>query len=305
MRENWPYRILALLLAFACWYLVTGQDKVETWIEIPVEIVNTPKDLVVQSGVPSRINVRVRGSKPMLRGLDARSLAYSLNLATLTPGTNVVTIEPGKVSVPKAVEVIEIDPARLTVEADRLVRRRVPVEPRWQGDVAEDYELLEAVADPLVVQLEGPERLVEPLKSVPTLPLTGNVTSAGAMVRDLGLDLPREIQANPASVRVHFRFAERTRQMWLKIPIRVLPENSSAAASAQVKPATVQVQVEAPVSIAREKDFRERFSAFILLNSSMEPGWHVVEYRIKMPPGCTLIKAVPQKVDLRIRRKPA
>ena len=35
MWNNWQYRVLAILLALACWYVVSGQEKVETWLEVP------------------------------------------------------------------------------------------------------------------------------------------------------------------------------------------------------------------------------------------------------------------------------
>jgi YbbR domain-containing protein len=303
MLRNWQYRLLALVLAFACWYLVTGQQKVETWLEVPVDIVNAPKDIAIQSGLKTRINVRVRGSKPMLRGLDARSLAYPLDLSGLRAGTVVLNFDANRIPVPKAVEVLEIDPPRLTVDADRMITRRVRVEPQWKGSVEKNYSLLEAWTVPAAVKVRGPQDLVEALTAVPTLPLAGNVTTAGTMERELGLDLPESVVAEPAVVKASFRFAEKTEKLWVKLPLKVLPENLAKSAGVQVKPKTVQLHVEVPVSLLDQEDFKSLFSTFILLNSSIDPGWHVVEYRTKLPPGCTLIKAVPQKVDLRVSRR--
>lgn len=302
MLRNWPYRLLALVLAFSCWYLVTGQQKVERWIEMPLEIVNAPENIAIQSGLKTRINVRVRGSKPMLRGLDERNIAYPLDLSNLRAGTVVLPIDINRVPVPKAVDVIEIDPPRLTVNADELAKRRLRVEALWDGSAGEDYELRESWTEPSSVLISGPKSIVDALQSVPTVPLSGNVTSAGNMERVLGLALPEAIKAEPQTVTAKFKFAEKTEQLWLKLPLKILPENVAEQTEASVKPQTVQLHVELPVSLARQENLKDRFSAFIMLSSSVESGWQVVEYRTKLPPGCTLIKAVPQKVDLRIRR---
>jgi hypothetical protein len=86
LRANWQYLLLALVLAVFSWNLVSGRERVETRVEIPVETVNRPKDLVVSRGLVSRLEVRVRGPRGFIRSLDPSRLAYELDLSGLAPG---------------------------------------------------------------------------------------------------------------------------------------------------------------------------------------------------------------------------
>ncbi len=82
--------------------------------------------------------------------------------------------------------------------------------------------------------------------------------------------------------------------------VRIVPEDISGAS---VSPSKVKLQVRAPVSQLRRKDFSNDVSATVVVPSALKPGRHSMAFRIKLPPGCTLVKAVPEKVDVRLRKK--
>jgi len=49
MKPNWQYLALALALSLFCWYLVTGREKVDTWMTMRVEMAGAPEGLYVSS----------------------------------------------------------------------------------------------------------------------------------------------------------------------------------------------------------------------------------------------------------------
>lgn len=305
MRKNWSYRLLALILALGCWYLVTGQEKVERWIEMPIEIVNAPKDLAIHSGLQTHIKVRVRGSKPMLRGLDERNMAYPLDFSKIRAGMNSLTIERSRVPVPKAVEVIEIDPGRLSVQADPLITLELPVEPMWRGKLTSDFMLTEASAEPARVMIQGPERRVLALRKVSTQPLEEEIKMAKTVVQSVLVDVPEAMKATPARVTVRFVFEEKTKDVWVKLPVeaRIVGQGMDPQSQVEVKPEMVQLHVEVPLSLLRKKDFKKEFAAFVDIDSPLSKGWNVIEYNTRLPAGCTLLKAVPQKIEIQVLKK--
>ena len=58
-----------------------------------VEMTNAPKDLTIRKGLVSKIEVRVRGPKGLVRSLDRRKWTYSLDVSRLKVGENLVDID--------------------------------------------------------------------------------------------------------------------------------------------------------------------------------------------------------------------
>lgn len=300
MFSNWKYRLLAVALAVICWYLVTGREIVETWVEVPVELVKTSPDLIIRGGLQTKINARIRGPKAMVRALDPKSLAYPLDLSGLEPGANTVAFQPGQVSLPGLLTVVEVNPPSMDLEVDRLVEKQARVEPDVEAHLDDDFELVGAVPKPDTVTLRGPQQIVGPLEEVRTRTIVVNATRPDVMSQDIGLALPPEVEATPAQVRVGLQFAEKTKDVWVRAKVRVAPADMEGVA---VSPDTVKLQVRAPVSQLRRADFKDDVSATVVVPSTLEPGRHAVAYRIKLPPGCELIKAVPEQVGVQVRKQ--
>ncbi len=296
MFANWQYRVLAVVLALLCWYLVTGREKVETWVEVPVELVGTPEDLFVREGLESRLKVRLRGPQGIIRGLDPRGLAYTLDMSKAQPGEAVIPFETDAVKAPKALEVVELSPQRMTLVIDRLSRKSVPVEPVWKGRIGDDYRLVNATATPATVELRGPAQVLDRLEGVQTLAVSVNATEPHAVAADAALSLPAEVRADPAKVRVTLNFGLKTKDVWVRLPVEVLPTSPGAT----VRPGTVQVYVETPVTLLREPGFKERFGAYVVLEQNATAGRRTVAYRLRLPPDVTLLKAVPDEVEVAV-----
>lgn len=295
MLINWQYRVLAVVLALICWYLITGREKVDVWVEVPVELVGTPEDLFVRQGLESAIKARVRGPKSLIRGLDPKGLAYTLDMTKAQPGETVVQFDADNIKLSKALEVVEISPPRMTLEIDLLGRKTVPVEPVWKGRIGEDYRLVRASAEPPEVLLKGPAQVLERLERLQTLAVAVNSTLPRTVSVDSGLALPAEVKADPGKVRVVLEFGLKTRDVWVKLPVEVLP---SGLGQVTVRPAVVQVYVEAPVTLLRDPDFKGGFSAYVILEQNPVPGRRTAPCRLRLPPGATLLKVAPEEVEV-------
>lgn len=296
MFVNWQYRVLAVVLALLCWYLITGREKVETWVEIPVELVGTPEDLFVREGMESRLKVRLRGPQGIIRSLDPRGLAYTLDMSKAQPGETVVPFETDAVKAPKALEVVELSPQHMTLSIDRLARKSVPVDPVWKGRIGDDYRLLGAAAEPAEVVLRGPAQVLDRLEKVQTLAVSVNATAPRTVAAEAALSLPAEVRAEPARVRVELAFGPKTKDVWVRLPVEVRPPAPGTA----VRPATVQVYVETPVTLLREPDFKDRFGAYVPLEQNAAAGRRNMAYRLDLPPDVTLLKAVPDEVEVTV-----
>lgn len=295
MLNNWQYRILAVLLAVMCWYVITGREKVDAWFEIPVELTNTQRNIYISEGLLTRVNVRIRGPKSMVRGLEPKNLAYPLDLSGLKPGENSITLKPENVPVSSALEIMEINPARINLKVEKLVEKNVPVEVEWQAPLDQDYELRRKSVQPPEVRLRGPESVVSMLEKIPTATVNVNATKPGVINTDIGLVLSESVEARPSEVDVTLVFGLKHEDIWIRIPVAV---NAPEGITAESRPETVELKVNAPINLARDDKVKEFVKAEVSIAPDTPAVNDVFPYDLKLPEGVSLIKAVPERVEI-------
>ena len=119
LTQNLALKLLALLLAVAIWSAVGGDVSTEILIEVPIEFRNVPPD-VRYAAEPSRVELRVRGPRWMVRQSSAADFSVPVDLSAMgQPGEHAIPLFRKNVEAPSSMEVIEINPAEidLTVKA--------------------------------------------------------------------------------------------------------------------------------------------------------------------------------------------
>lgn len=295
MSSNWQYLLLAFALAVFSWYLVSGREKVDTWIQMPVEMVNVPQGYVVRQGMVSRIEVRVRGPRPMVRGIDTRNIFYPLNLSQLQPGLNVLDFEAGQVPLSRAIEVLEIAPPRVELLVDLLQSKSVVVEKDLEVQLHRDYELKGKTIVPEMVTIRGPQAVVEPIEMVRTQTIKVHEERPQKWRGSIGLVLPGEVEAIPSKVDVQLIFGEKVEERWVRAGVRV-PEIEGR--SVQVRPERVRLLLQIPVSMARERLPPEQVGVVLENLELLKQGEHLLSYRVIIPPGSVLLRAEPELLEV-------
>ncbi|WP_045221097.1 CdaR family protein [Desulfonatronum thioautotrophicum] len=295
MRSNWQYLLLAFALAVFSWYLVSGREKVDTWIQVPVEMVNMPEGYVVRQGMVNRIDVRVRGPRPMVRTIDMRNAFYPLDLAGLQVGMNQLDFENRNLNLSRAIEVVEIVPSRVDLLVDQIITKRVPVQKQLEVELHEDFELRAYAVNPAEVTLRGPRVMVEPVDEVQTQPVLVEDDRPGRMERSTSLVLPPEVESSPSRVTLQLDFGEKLTEIDLEVRVTALRPTGMEM---QLEPSTVQLTVQVPVSLAREADFAERVRIVAAHLGELPSGTHEVGYRVELPVGVMLLRAEPERIQV-------
>ncbi|HXV77835.1 MAG TPA: CdaR family protein [Candidatus Polarisedimenticolaceae bacterium] len=168
---NWPLKLLALVLAFAIWVSVTGENRVVQDFKVPLEV-RLPASYVLASHPPTTVDVRLRGAESVMRRLEPLPMLVRVDLDDPAVGTREVLLSETHLSgVPKGVDVDFIDPSRTTITIEERSQREVTLEPTFLGQPAEGFTLYNARLSPSRVRVEGPVSDVDRLEVLRTTPI--------------------------------------------------------------------------------------------------------------------------------------
>lgn len=299
--KNWQTMFLAVALAIFTWFLVTGREVVETWLEMPVVMTNPPEGMIIEGGLVEKIQVRLRGPKGLVDSLASQHLTYPLDISDLNIGQQVVDIKPENLPLTASYEVIEVKPNRLKLLVDRRTSKKIALEPAWSGKLNADYKLLEVVAAPDLVEIRGPEtklRKISKAKVVLKEDFPEEVPRN--WVEDVGIELPEEIEASPGQVRMEAFFGPKTRDIWVKLPLTVLAPEGYKATVAQDY---VRLHIEGPVYLFRNNEYRKEMEAALVFGSETASGKFDLEYDVVLPKDCRLLKRNPETVKTTIKKQ--
>jgi YbbR domain-containing protein len=302
MRTNWQYLLLAFALAVFSWHLVSGREKVDTWIQVPVEIINSPQGYVVRQGMVNRIEVRIRGPRPMVRTIDMRNAFYPLDLADLQSGLNVLEFDTRNIALSRAIEVVEISPSRVELLVDRLMTKTVPVEMNVEVALHEDFELRRSTLRPPEVVIRGPQTILEEVSAVQTQVVKIEDQRPGLWDGAIGLVLPAEVEVQPARVNIQLDFGEKRTDLSSDVLVQFQPPTGMEVT---VQPAKVALLLQVPMSRFHDQSWLESVTVTTQPLGELAPGEHEVSYRVDLPSDIILVEGKPEKVLVGIKEMEA
>lgn len=293
--------LLALVMSIFSWFLVNGQETVETVVDMSVIMSNPPKGLMVDSGFVDTIRVRLRGPKGLLRTLSGKQLVYDVDARDFHVGENVVEVDVDRIPVPSTFTIVELMPNRLTLQVDRIAEKQIPVEVDWIGELDRYYEFEGVSVDPEEVVIRGPETQLRKI-------VKARITVREDFPRDVpkvwvehsGLNLPDEIEPNPAQVKIAIRFKPKTKEIWVKIPLNVVGPKEYLVTPRQDY---VRLLVDGPLIWYRDNSFRKDISALLTVPKDIGPGQYDMQYKVIVPDGVTVEKLNPETVGVDVERK--
>ncbi len=109
--------------AVALWLAVGGEERTETNLNISLELLNLPSNLMGTSEVPSSIQVRVSGPRGLIRSLTQSRLTHTLDLAQVKPGRQTFPLGVGTFEFPRGVQVTRVQPNPLVLTLTSAVTR--------------------------------------------------------------------------------------------------------------------------------------------------------------------------------------
>lgn len=299
--KDWFMKLISLLFAVFLWYFVSSEDRVDMNVQIPVEIVNLPRDLIVANQYKNMLDVTVSGPRGLIRKISA-NISRSIDLSKATPGNAVIANEPDSIPVPRGINVLRINPTHITLVLDRMIKKDLPVKVVTQGKLPEEFELVGITMQPEHMEVSGPQDVLVRETVMPTTPIDlSEVTSSTS--KQVALDLRQEVAdliGDPlvsANIEIKDKLVEREISRVEITPTGLLQDHT-----VKLSQPRLAVKVLMPMILAKKQrnNLDELFSATINLEG-LPPGVHEVKTMVKAPPEVTIQAISRETVTVEIK----
>lgn len=299
--KNWLLKLLSFCFAVFLWYFVVGEDKVDMTVNIPVEIVNLPRDLMISNQVKRQLEVTVSGPRGLIRGISGQHITRSVDLSSATPGTVVVRNEPESIPFPRGVKVLRIQPTHIIFLLDRLIQKELIINPIIENDPPGNYEVASIQLDPPTFTITGPQTVLGAVDTLHTRPVDVSGLT-GSIIRQVTLDLKPDLAdliGEPVvTARVNIR--EKTVERLITgLPVEV--HTTDSPFRHQITPSAITVRAELPVGLVKNTpDLKSLFLTSIDLEG-IPPGKHELPVRISATQEVRILEVTPATVKVTIQ----
>ena len=269
----------------------------ETSKQVPVQVNrqgSAPQGVAISSVEASPTTVKVTGATSLVSRVE--SAAVDINLT----GIRVSQQQQYSLNARDA-SGADLRPLRLEPSAAEVRISVSHVEVSWgvtvaiqtRGSVADGYNLVGVSTDTPLITIQGPVELLQAITFVPTeeIDLTNMRANQTKMVR---LQLPGTIRATRDSVSVTLRIEPALGDWALAVAPTV--ENLPAGLQATLQTTSITVRLRGPVPTLRTLTpgaIRATVNA-----EGLGAGVHVLDARISVPQGITLVSSDPAQVVL-------
>lgn len=182
---------LSFLLAGALWFVANYESDLEKEVEIPINYLNLPEDLIISNKpyLPVYVKLRIKGTRSQVSSVLKTNAAINIDLRDENTGTFSHKISPESVSLPRNVQIVRISPREVNLDIDTILEKFVRVNPDL-GQPAQGYKMDgPAKVIPSAVRIRGPQKVIRDISEVVTVPIEVEKEKSTFSL-DVGLVLP-------------------------------------------------------------------------------------------------------------------
>ncbi|MBP9708424.1 MAG: hypothetical protein KBD78_12340 [Oligoflexales bacterium] len=294
--NNFVYKLASIFIAFFVWYIVLGEEVLETSMKLNVRII-VDEDYLVEDG-PLRVkDITLKGPRAFMPAMTNKPLEVIIAIPKGKVGTFRQRIDKEMIpSLDRRLN-ITVHDEYITFLVDRKYIRVLPVKEIFVGSAADGFMISRTVVEPKNVRVTGLRSVVSRLNHIQTEPIdiTGIKNSQSY---EVSISVPERVGKEGVaaeSVKVKVEVSEnKVNQTFNNVPIQVV--GSEFLATTRPKFVSIVIQGTSAVLEFIKKD---DLSATIDLRDQ-KPGKLDREIQVKIPPDTVLIETTPKSAAVEI-----
>ena len=159
-----------------------GLDTLIT-LEIPVEYTNRKPDASVNT-----VRLHLAGSGALIKSLQPEQVQVKLDLGHAVMGRNIFSITQDNITLPPGIFLRKVVPAVIEVTLDETIKKELPVQVDWVGELPAGLILSSVKIDPENVEVVGGKRILQKLSTIYTEKVhLDNLKESGTIFANLAL----------------------------------------------------------------------------------------------------------------------
>lgn len=297
IKIHWPSAFLSILLALTVWFTVEGGEKVETWVNVRLEIKDVPANYVLinTNTIPATVEVRLSGPSGLVRDLTGQNIPMLLSLAEIDQGKNIIPLTDEAIQLSAAFDIMEIRPSSIEVDADMEIKKEVSLRASSAHPLPDNIVKIEFIAPQKTITLKGPQTVLERIRRVEALVSLPAVITQNKLQLTSYINLPQGVKAIPPNPKIEVLIQAKPKTITLQRSVGisnldVLPPNLS------IRPAAVTVTLLIPFNWNEEnKELQKVFASVKLPSKKIQSPPSELPISIHAPDNVKIISINPEK----------
>jgi len=169
--QNFGKKTIAVVIAILLWIVANLEFDIEKTYNIPVKYTNLRPDLIITNNPPEEISYKIKGPRTELSTLISATSVINIDLSQFTTGVSNIKVQSDSMNLPREVDIISVSPAEITIDLDKLVSKKVNVEPVFEK-LEKGYEIIgDLEYSPKMVEIKGPKQMLSNINTIETKPI--------------------------------------------------------------------------------------------------------------------------------------
>jgi len=160
--------LISVLFVMGTWYSFSrGMEKLMT-LETPIDYMNRNPEMEILETSVNGVSLNLSGSGPLIKSLRPENVMVRIDLNKAVIGTNEFTISKENISLPPGVLLKSVKPAAVKVVLDTQIRKGLPIQADWVGELPQGLILVAAGLDPESVEVIGRNNILKNISTIYT-----------------------------------------------------------------------------------------------------------------------------------------
>lgn len=302
MKKKIPIIVVAIIFSIILWGSISLSEDYYSNIEIPLKIIDFPKDYTLSSELPEQVKINVKGVGWKLFSLNVgQDVSYNVSVNNDSGFINVNLIDylTDNRWIISELEVIDINPGSISFSVERRIEKKIPIVANLNLDFKAGYGLAtDIILNPDSVLVNGPLSVISSLTELPTKEIVLSSLDKKTVERFGFIDLPGTSYGTDF-VTVTFDIQRIVDKQFDDINVEVLdvPPDRDVV----LLPNKVSFGVRGGIDILGKLD-KSQFEAFVFYRYVVLDTLGNVIPQVRLPENTTLLYLKPQRLRYVIKK---